>query len=106
MTVLGLCCYTRAFSSCGERGLLSAAAQALLVVVASLIVEHGLWEQGPRVVARGSGAQAQYLWCTGLVALWHVGSSPTRDQTCVSCIGMWILIHCVTREVLSFTFEG
>ena len=22
---------------------------------------------------------------TGLVALWHVGSSRTRDQTCVSC---------------------
>ena len=23
----------------------------------------------------GSRAQAQQLWCTGLVALWHVGSS-------------------------------
>ena len=27
----------------------------------------------------------------GLVALWHVGSSQIRDQTCVSCIGRWIL---------------
>ena len=93
LTVLGLCCYTRAFSSCGERGLLSAAAQALLVVAASLIVEHGLWEQGPRVVARGSGAQAQYLWCTGLVALWHVGSSQIRDRTSVPCVARRILNH-------------
>ena len=28
------------------------------------------------------GTQAQYLWCTGLVALQHVGSSRTRDRTC------------------------
>ena len=30
----------------------------------------------------------------GLVALRHVGSSRTRDQTCVPCIGRRILIHC------------
>ena len=47
----------------------------------------------------GSRAQAQQLWCTGLVALWHVGSSTTRDRTCVPCIGRWILNHCATREV-------
>ena len=35
----------------------------------------------------------------GLVAPWHVGSSQTRDQTCVPCIGRWILNHCATREV-------
>ena len=29
---------------------------------------------------------AQQMWCTGLVALWHVGSSQTRDQTCVSSL--------------------
>ena len=28
----------------------------------------------------------------------HVESSQTRDQTCVSCIGRWILYHRVTRE--------
>ena len=39
----------------------------------------------------GSRAQTQQLWCTGLVAP-HVGSSQTRDQTCVSCIGRWTLI--------------
>ena len=32
----------RAFSSCGERGLLFVAVHRLLIVVASLVVEHGL----------------------------------------------------------------
>ena len=35
----------------------------------------------------------------GLVALKHVESSQTRDQTHVSCIGRWILNHGTTREV-------
>ena len=35
----------------------------------------------------------------GLVALRHVGSSQTRDRTCVPCIGGQILNHCATREV-------
>ena len=47
----------------------------------------------------GSRAQAQQLQRTGLVAPWHVGSSRTRDQTCVPCIGRWILNHCATRDV-------
>ena len=34
---------------------------------------------GSVVASHGSGAQAPELWCTGLVALWHVGSSRTRD---------------------------
>ena len=36
----------------------------------------------------------------GLFALRHVGSSRTRDQTCVSYIARQILYHWVTREVL------
>ena len=43
----------------------------------------------------------QWLWLSGLVALWHVGSSQTRDQTCVPCTGRQILNHWTTREVLS-----
>ena len=39
------------------------------------------------------------MWRTGLVALRQVGSSRTRDQTRVPCIGRWILNHCATREV-------
>ena len=33
------------------------------------------------------GVQAQWLWHTGLVATWYVGSSWTWDWTHVSCIG-------------------
>ena len=39
---LGLHCCPRAFSSCGERGLLFVAVCELLIAVASLVVEHGL----------------------------------------------------------------
>ena len=47
----------------------------------------------------GCRAQAQQLQCMGLVALQHVGSFWTRDQTRVPCIGRWILNHRATREV-------
>ena len=47
---------------------------------------------------RGCCSQAQYLWHAGLVALWHVGSSRTRDGTRVSCIGKQVLYHWATRE--------
>ena len=40
----------------------------------------------------------------GLVAPQHVGSSRTRDWTCVPCIGRQILNHCVTREVPCLIF--
>ena len=42
LAVLGLRCCARAFSSCGERGLLFVAVRGLLIAVASLILEHGL----------------------------------------------------------------
>ena len=42
MAALGLHCCVRAFSSCSERGLLFVAVRGLLIVVASLIAEHGL----------------------------------------------------------------
>ena len=38
MAVLGLCCCARAFSSCGERGLLFVAVRGLLIVVASFSI--------------------------------------------------------------------
>ena len=50
-------------------------------------------------------AQAQQLWLTGPVALRHVGSSQTRAQTHVPCIGRQILNQCATREAqLYFCF--
>ena len=42
MAALGLRCCTWAFSSYGERGLLFVAVRGLLIVVASLVAEHGL----------------------------------------------------------------
>ena len=42
LAALGLPCCTRAFSSCSKRGLLFVAVCGLLIVVASLVVEHGL----------------------------------------------------------------
>ena len=42
LATLGLRCCARAFSSCGERGLLFVALRRLLIAVASLVVEHGL----------------------------------------------------------------
>ena len=43
----------------------------------------------------GSAAAA---W--SLVAAWFVGSSRTRDQTWVSCVGRWILYHWAIKEAL------
>ena len=74
------------FSCCGARAL---GTRASVVVAREL---QQLWLTGSR-------AQAQQLWCTGLVAPWHVGSSQTRAQTHVLCIGRRILNHCTTREV-------
>ena len=56
------------------------------------------------------------LWWLRLLQSWgcrHLGldtpglveSSWTRDWTCVSCIGRWILIHCTTRKVQEKNFS-
>ena len=54
------------------------------------------WLQQPR--RAGSTMWAQ-LWPTSLAALWHVGSSWSRDRTHVPCIGRPILNQWTTREV-------
>ena len=55
--------------------------------------------QAQQLWLAGSRVQTQQLWRMGLVAPRHVGSSWTRAQTCVPCIGRQILNHCTTREV-------
>ena len=55
----------------------------LLIVVTSPVGEHGL----------------QQLWHPGLAASQHVGSSRTRDRTCIPCISRQTLNHRATREV-------
>ena len=42
LAALSLHCRARAFSSCGEWGLLFIVVRGLLIAVASLVVEHGL----------------------------------------------------------------
>ena len=42
MAALGLCCCTRAFSSCDKPGLVFVAVRGLLIAVASLVAEHRL----------------------------------------------------------------
>ena len=51
----------------------------------------------------GSGAQAQRLWCKCLVALQHVGSSWTRDQTSAPCI-VRLILNWTTKEA-PFSFK-
>ena len=42
LAALGVHCCTRAFSSCGEQGLLFVVVRGLLIEAASLVAEHGL----------------------------------------------------------------
>ena len=106
MAALGLHCCMWAFSSCGEHGLLFVVGHGLLIAVASLVAEHRLqvrrlqqlWHAGSVVVACG-------LQSAGLVAPQPVGSSGTRGQTHVPCIGRCILKHCATREVQQTNFD-
>ena len=92
MAVLGLRFCARAFPSCGKWGPLFIAVCGPLTI--------GLSCCG----AQAPDAQAQQLWLTGLVAPRHMGSSQTRAQTRVPCVGRQILNHCATREALQSTF--
>ena len=73
--------------------------QSVQVSVVAVCGLSSCGAQAQQLWLAGSRAEAQQLWHTGLVALWHVGSSWTRDQTRVPCIGRRILNHCATREV-------
>ena len=48
LAALGLPCCMWAFSSCIEWGLLFVEVHGLLIVVASLVAEHGLQARGPQ----------------------------------------------------------
>ena len=84
--MLGLYYCLWAFSSYGLWGLLFLVLHRLLLAVASIVVEH-------RLLSLGSGVAAHCL-----VALRHVGSSWTRDQTSVSCIARRTLNLWTTKE--------
>ena len=74
LVALSLCCYTQPFCSCGV--------------------------QAYRCGDFSCRAQASVAMAHGVVASRPVGSSWTRDQTCVSGFGRWILYHWATREAL------
>ena len=46
LAALGLCCWARAFSSCGEQGLLFVVVLGPLIAVVSFVVVHGLQARG------------------------------------------------------------
>ena len=87
--VLGLCCCTWAFSSCGEWGLLSSCGVWASCCSGFSCRAQALGIQAPQPWLLGSRAQAQSLLLTGLVGPQHVESSWTRDQTHVP----WPLDH-------------
>jgi len=51
LAALDLCCFAWAFSSCDELGQFLVAVNGLLILVASLVVEHRLQSKGSGVVA-------------------------------------------------------
>ena len=98
LAALGLQGCTREFYSCREQRLPS---------------RHSAWAAccdgfpccgAQRLGARASPAAASGLSSCGTVSPRHVGSSRTRGQARVPCIGRRILIHCTIREVLLFLF--
>ena len=111
--MLGLCCSV-GFPGCSEQGLLSSwGTQAShcggfsccgsWALGQAGFSSCGVWAQ--QLWLPGCRAQAQKLWCTGLVAPQHLGSSWIGDQTCVSCISRRILHHWATREAPWSVFE-
>ena len=72
LAALGLRSCARAFSSCGERGLLIIAVRRLLIAVASLVVEHWLQVLGLQQLWRmGSVVVACRLQSAGSVVVVH-----------------------------------
>ena len=97
--MLGICWCTWAFSLVAASGGHSLVVVCSLIAVVSLVVG----EMGSRSMGfRSWSMWAQKLWYTGLADPCHVGSSWTRNQTHVPCLGRWILYHWATRDAPLF----
>ena len=85
MAVLGLRFCTWAFSSCSGRPshLCGSCSCCGLTGFSSCS------KQAQSLRPEGSRVWVQQLWPTGLLALWHIASSPTRDRTRVPCNGRY-----------------
>ena len=108
MVVLGLLCHMKAFFRCFKCGLISSCGSQVshsngLSLCGALPLRHAdasiLWCMGSVVGAQGMYSWGSVVWLTALVAPQQMGSSQTRYQTCVFCIGGQILNHWTTREV-------
>ena len=92
--VLSRRCCLDFFSSCGKWGMLSSCGVWACHCSGFSLQSSGsrmhrlqqLWQVDSVVTAPGLQSTSS-MWCTGIGAPWHVGSSQTRDQTCASCIG-------------------
>ena len=80
-----LCWVCTAFSGCSDQGLLIAAVHGLLIVVASLVADHGLWACGLQLVVAcelqltslGSVVATHRLSCSMTCGLFpHLGLNP------------------------------
>ena len=71
LAVLGLRCCTRAFSSCGKRGLLFVVVRGFLIAVASRCGAQALGVRASVVVARGLSSVARGLQSAGSVVVAH-----------------------------------
>ena len=75
----------------------------LLIEEAALLAEHGLSGTGTSVIAAPRLKSAGLVIVEHKLALWHVGSSQTRDLTSVPCIARQTLNHWTTREALIYS---
>ena len=79
MAALGLCCFAQAVSSCRGGGGLLCVVRGLLIAVASLVAEHGLWA----LRLHGSWALGHRLNSCGtqawlLLGMWNLPTSETE----------------------------
>ena len=119
LVALGLCCCLWASSSCGEWGLLlvgvcgcsqqrlPGAGHRLQSVWASVAVSQKLGSCGSQAPEHtGLVVATHRLYSMGSVALQHVKSSWSRDQTLVPCFGRQIPIHCpIHFSAVSSSFQ-
>ena len=113
--MLHLHCFVSTFSSRGEWGPLFIALGGLPIAVTSLVLLQRIGSrcmgfsscsmQGSVVAAQGLSSLGSVIVALDLVALRYVGSSVTRDRTCVPCMGPRMLIQCAIREVLALGLE-
>ena len=102
LAVLGIRCYTWTFSSCGKRGLFFFTAVHGLLVMASLVSEHGLYMCSRHVDFSSHSTQA-YLLCV----MWDFSGSEIGPM--FPCIGRWISHHGTTRKtqfIIIFFFSN